>query len=117
MILNFSALLYSIHRDIILASGDSQNDSRELSIDADSGTSPEASSSSLEDPGTPSSHGLPKAATRARRKLNSDEEDSDFVPEEVLAKQRQDKADRTAKKSATEATSSRRPARKEYAST
>ena len=75
VILNFSALLYSIHRDSMSASGDSQNDSRELSIDADPGTSPEASSPSSEDPGTPSSHGLPKAATRARRKLNLDEED------------------------------------------
>ena len=97
------------------ASCDSQNDSREPSIDANPGTSPEPSSSS-EDPGTPSSHGLPKAATRARRKLNSNEEDSDFVPEEVLAKQRQDKADRATKKSASEATSSRRTGRKEYAS-
>ena len=96
MILNFSALLYSIHRDSMSASGDGQNDSRELSIDADPGTNPEANSSSSEDPGTPSSHGLPKATARARRKLNSDEEDSDFVLEEVLAKQRQDKADKAA---------------------
>ena len=55
---------------------DSENNFREQSVEMDSGTSPESSSSS--DPGTPSSHGLPKAATRARKKLNSDEEDSDF---------------------------------------
>ena len=65
----------------------------------DYGTSPESSSPS--DPGTPSSHGLPKAATRARKKLNSDEEDSDFVPEEILAK----KQEKAAKKAANEATS------------
>ena len=117
MILNFSTFLYSIRRDSMSASGDSQNDFSDPSTDADPGTSPDPSTSSLEDPSTPSSHGLPKAATRARRKLNSDEEDSDFVPEEVLAKQRQDKADRAAKKAASEATSSRRLVRKEYAST
>ncbi|KAE8802150.1 hypothetical protein D1007_22012 [Hordeum vulgare] len=31
------------------------------------------------------SHGLPKAANRQRRKLNSDDEDLDFVPEETSA--------------------------------
>ena len=89
---------------------DSQNDLREQSVEMDSGTSPESSSSS--DPGTPSSHGLPKAATRARKKLNSDEEDSDFVPEEILAK----KQEKAAKKSANEATSSRKVVGKTYAS-
>ena len=89
---------------------DSENNFKEQSVEMDSGTSPESSSSS--DPGTPSSHGLPKAATRARKKLNSDEEDSDFVPEEILAK----KQEKAAKKAANEATSSRRAVRKEYAS-
>ena len=52
---------------------DSENNFQEENIVMSSGTSPESSSPS--DPGTPSSHGLPKAATRARKKLNSDEED------------------------------------------
>ena len=42
-----------------------------------SGTDPESSDS---DPGSPSDHGLPPAATYARRKKNSYEEDSDFNP-------------------------------------
>ena len=88
---------------------DSENNFREQSVELDSGTSPE--SSSFSDPGTPSSHGLPKAATRARKKLNSDEEDSDFVPKEVLSK----KQERAAKKSANETTSSRRVVGKTYA--
>ncbi|KAE8785938.1 40S ribosomal protein S5-1 [Hordeum vulgare] len=42
------------------------------------------------DPGIPSSHGFPKDDTRTRRKLNSDEEDLDFVPvESALQKQKQ----------------------------
>ena len=93
-------------------SDDSQDDLREREVDLSPGTSPDAISSCPEEPGTPSSHGLPKAATRARKKLNSDEEDSDFVPEEVLAK----KQDKVAKKSANEATSSRRTVSKVYAS-
>ena len=105
-----SAPLYSIHRVSMSSAEDSENNFREQSVEMDSGTSPESSSSS--DPGTPSSHGLPKAATRARKKLNSDEEDSDFVPEEILAK----KQEKAAKKAANEATSSRRAVRKEYAS-
>ncbi|KAE8820399.1 hypothetical protein D1007_01542 [Hordeum vulgare] len=59
---------------------DSQNDFREQSVEMDSGTSPEKSAS---DPSSPSSHGFPKAATRQRKKLNFDEEDSDFVLEET----------------------------------
>ena len=54
---------------------DSQNDFREENVDMSSGTSPEGSYDDM-----PSSPDLPKAATRARRKLNSDEEDEDFVP-------------------------------------
>lgn len=95
-------------------SKDSENDFREPSVDLEAGTSPEASSSS-EDPGTPSSHGLPKAATRARRKLNSDEEDSYFVPEEVLAKKQQEKKEKAARKATDAATSTKRPVRNEYA--
>ena len=50
----------------------------EVDVDMSSGTDPESFDS---DPGSPSDHGLPPAATYARRKKNSDEEDSDFVPE------------------------------------
>ena len=66
--LNPSALLYSIHRVIMPGSDDSHNDLREREVDMSSGTSPDASSYSSEDPDTPSSHGLPKAANRARIK-------------------------------------------------
>ena len=104
----------SIHMDNMSGSEDSDNDFREQSADMDADTNPEASQSS-KDPGTPSSHGLPKAATRARRKLNSDEEDLDFVPEEILAKKQQEKKEKAAKKAADEATSTKRPVRKEYA--
>ncbi|KAI4999812.1 hypothetical protein ZWY2020_004401 [Hordeum vulgare] len=48
----------------------------------DSGTSLEKTAS---DPSSPSSHGFPKAATRQRRKIVSDEEDSNFMPEETSA--------------------------------
>ena len=59
-------------------SEDSQNREMEEDIEMSSGTDPESSDS---DPGSPSDHGLPPAATYARRKKNSDEEDSDFNPE------------------------------------
>ena len=59
--------------------------SEEPNVDLEAGTSPEQS---FEDPGTPSSHGLPKAATRARKKKDSDEEDEDFQPEEVTSKKK-----------------------------
>ena len=58
---------------------DSQNNFKERNVDMSSGSSPEASSSSYD---------LPKAATKARKKLISDEEDSDFVPEEEIARGR-----------------------------
>ncbi|KAI5013154.1 hypothetical protein ZWY2020_028108 [Hordeum vulgare] len=61
-------------------SEDSENDFREPSVEIDSGTSPQKTNSS---PRSYSSHGLPKAATTQRKKLSSDEEDSDFVPEET----------------------------------
>ncbi|KAI4994332.1 hypothetical protein ZWY2020_029380 [Hordeum vulgare] len=61
-------------------SEDSQNEFREQSVEMDSGTSPEKSASN---PSSPSSHGLPKPSTRQRKKLVSDEEDSDFMPEET----------------------------------
>ncbi|KAI4973267.1 hypothetical protein ZWY2020_028975 [Hordeum vulgare] len=63
-------------------SDDSQNYFREESIEMDVGTSPERTDSN---PGSYNSHGLPKAATRQRRKLNSDEEDSYFLREETSA--------------------------------
>ena len=50
-----------------------------MSVDHDVGTS---LGKSFEDPGTPSSQGLPKAATRAGKKRNSDEEYDEFHPEE-----------------------------------
>ncbi|KAE8769136.1 hypothetical protein D1007_59328 [Hordeum vulgare] len=59
---------------------DSHNDYRENSVEMDSRTSHEKKAS---DPSSPSSHGLPKAATRQRKKLVSDEEDSDFVPHDT----------------------------------
>src|SRR4051812_14634904 len=68
----------------MFGSEDDQNDLREPGIDADPGTSPEARSFASDD--NPSSHDVPKAATRARKKLNLDEEDSNFVPKEILAK-------------------------------
>ncbi|KAI4975410.1 hypothetical protein ZWY2020_049017 [Hordeum vulgare] len=54
----------------------------EPSVELDSSTSLEKTDS---DPGSYSSDGLPKIDTTQRKKLNSDEEDSDFVPEETLA--------------------------------
>jgi hypothetical protein len=67
------------------ASDDRQNRSEEVSVDLDAGTS---LGKSFKDPGTPSSHGLPKAATRARKKRNSDEEYDEFHPEEVTYKKK-----------------------------
>ncbi|KAI5012108.1 hypothetical protein ZWY2020_024242 [Hordeum vulgare] len=64
------------------SSEDSQNDFREESMDVDSGTSPEKTASH---PGTPSYHDTPKASTRSRKKLNSDEEDANFIPEESIS--------------------------------
>ncbi|KAI4987785.1 hypothetical protein ZWY2020_028543 [Hordeum vulgare] len=61
---------------------DSHNDFREQSVEMDSRTRLEKSAS---DPNPPSSHGLPKAATRQRKKHNYDEADSDFMHEETLA--------------------------------
>ncbi|KAE8820577.1 hypothetical protein D1007_01322 [Hordeum vulgare] len=48
----------------------------------DSCTSPQKTAL---DPSSPSSHALPKEATRQRKKLVSDEEDSYFLPEETSA--------------------------------
>ena len=76
---------------------DSQNDLREQSVDMSSGTSPEGSYDDVL-----SSPDLPKAATRARRKLNSDEEDEDFIPEELSKK------DDTAKNTTAAASSSKK---------
>ncbi|KAE8815874.1 Aspartic proteinase-like protein 2 [Hordeum vulgare] len=59
-------------------SEDSQNNFNVTNADMDTGTGPERTPS---DPGTPSSHGFPKAATRSRRKINYNEEDVDFIPE------------------------------------
>ncbi|KAE8777700.1 40S ribosomal protein S5-1 [Hordeum vulgare] len=59
-------------------SDDNQNNFSEPHDESDSSTSPERTPFNL---GTPSSHGMPKASTRSRKKLISDEEDSDFVPE------------------------------------
>ncbi|KAE8784012.1 40S ribosomal protein S27 [Hordeum vulgare] len=64
---------------LMFGSDDSQNISSKPHAESDSGTSLERTPS---DPGTVSSHGMPKAATRSRRKLNSDEESADFVPDE-----------------------------------
>ncbi|KAI5021974.1 hypothetical protein ZWY2020_058704 [Hordeum vulgare] len=58
-----------------------KNNFSEPSVEMDSGTSPERSPS---DPGTPRSHSLPKAATRSRRKINSDEEDVDFIHDKYI---------------------------------
>lgn len=61
-------------------SEDNQNNFTENSPEMDSGTCPERTDC---DPSSYSSHGLPKAATRQRNNLNSDEEDSDFLPKET----------------------------------
>ncbi|KAE8782578.1 type 1 phosphatases regulator YPI1 [Hordeum vulgare] len=63
-------------------SKDSQNDFREPSVEMDPCTSCDNTNS---DPGSYISHGLPKAVTRQTKKLNSDEEDLDFVSEETSA--------------------------------
>lgn len=62
-------------------SEDSQNNLSEPNAQMDSGTSRERTPS---DQGTPSSHGLPKEATRSRRKINSGKEDVAFIPEESV---------------------------------
>ncbi|KAI5012598.1 hypothetical protein ZWY2020_024864 [Hordeum vulgare] len=49
-----------VFKSLAGSSEDSQNDFREQSVEIDSGTSPERTAS---DPSSPSSHGLPKAAT------------------------------------------------------
>ncbi|KAE8770147.1 hypothetical protein D1007_58151 [Hordeum vulgare] len=54
----------------------------------DSRTSPQRTPS---DPGTHSSHCLPKAATQSRRKINFDEEDVDFIPEESVPQKKKEK--------------------------
>jgi len=91
------------------ASDDSENNFREQSGDLDSGTSPEESFDDV-----PSSPDLPKAAIRTRRKLNSDEEDEDFIPDEVPPKSKQDKS---VKDTAAATSSQKKKAiRKEYAS-
>ncbi|KAI5017101.1 hypothetical protein ZWY2020_037479 [Hordeum vulgare] len=63
-------------------SDDSQTDFEEPCVELNLGTSPKKSDS---DHGSYSSHGLPKVSTRQRKKLNSNEEDSDFVREESSA--------------------------------
>ena len=86
MILIHSTLSILFHRvswAVCQVSEDSQNRSEE-NVNLSAGTSPDDSTDS--DPGSPSSHGLPPAATRARKKKNSDEEDSDFQPDEVTSK-------------------------------
>ena len=96
-----SPLLYTLFTGSVMSDPeDSQNDLREQSVDMSSGTSPEGSFDDV-----PSSPDLPKAATRTRRKLNSDEEDEDFIPEELPKKD--DAATSSKKKKAI---------RKEYAS-
>ncbi|KAE8803480.1 hypothetical protein D1007_20711 [Hordeum vulgare] len=59
-------------------SEDSQNNFSEPGAKTDSGTSPR-------------SHGMPKTGTRSRRKLNSDEEDVDFIPEESAPQKQKEK--------------------------
>ena len=100
-----STILYFTRSDMSDAE-DSQNDFKEQSVDMSSGTSPKGSYDDV-----PSSPDLPKAATRARRKLNSDEEDEDFIPKELPKKD-------DAAKSTTAATTSKKKIaiRKEYAS-
>jgi hypothetical protein len=63
---------------------DSQNASGEGSIDLSAGSSPEESYHE----GERSSPDLPKAATRSRKKKNSDDEDKDFVAKEVIPKKK-----------------------------
>ncbi|KAE8771357.1 putative receptor protein kinase ZmPK1 [Hordeum vulgare] len=68
---------------------DSQNNFGEPHVESDSFTSPERTPS---DPGTPNSHGMPKAATKSRKKLNSDEDDYDFVPVEFALQKQKEKS-------------------------
>ncbi|KAE8785786.1 hypothetical protein D1007_40473 [Hordeum vulgare] len=70
-------------------SDDSQDNFNEPHAEYDSGTSPERTPSN---PRTPCSHGMPKAATRSRKKLNSDEEDYDFVLEVSTPQKQKDKS-------------------------
>ncbi|KAE8794210.1 40S ribosomal protein S5-1 [Hordeum vulgare] len=67
---------------------DCHNNFSEPSCEIESGTSLEKTPS---DPGTPSSHCLPKAATTSRRKINSYEEDVDFIPEESAPQKHKEK--------------------------
>ncbi|KAE8770787.1 40S ribosomal protein S5-1 [Hordeum vulgare] len=60
---------------------DSENDFREPTVEMDSGTSPERTSSHSV---APSSHDFPKEAMTFRKKRNSDKEDADFTPEESI---------------------------------
>ncbi|KAI5013145.1 hypothetical protein ZWY2020_028099 [Hordeum vulgare] len=79
--LRFAGLLLSFGLSANMSGlEDSQNDFREPSVELDPSTSREKTDSN---PGSYNSHGLPKATTRQRKKLNSDEEDSDFVLEET----------------------------------
>ncbi|KAE8808290.1 hypothetical protein D1007_15486 [Hordeum vulgare] len=64
----------------MLGADDSQSNFSEPHAKSDSSSSHERTPS---DPRAPSSHGMLKGANRSRKKLNSDEEDSDFVPEVV----------------------------------
>ncbi|KAE8819493.1 nucleolysin tiar [Hordeum vulgare] len=70
-------------------SDDSQNNFNEPHAESYLGTSRERTPS---DPGTSRSHGMPKAVTRSRKKMNSDEEDSNFVPEVPAPDKQKEKA-------------------------
>ena len=100
-----SSILYFTGSEMS-GSDDSQNDFREKNVDMSSGTSPDESNDDV-----PSSPDLPKATTMAGRKLNSDEEDEDFIPKELPKK------DATAKSTAVATSSKKKKViRKEYAS-
>lgn len=66
---------------------DSQNLQGSEDVQVSAGTSPESSSSF--NPGSPSDHGLPPAATRTRKRKNLDDEDEDFVPSEVKSSRKE----------------------------
>lgn len=59
---------------------DSQNMSVSGEVNLIAGSSPMGSSC---DPGIPSSHGLPPAATRTKKRKNSNEDYDDFISSEV----------------------------------
>ena len=70
MILILSIRIYLIHRvclQDVRVRGQPEHVEMEVDVDMSSGTNPESSDS---DPGSPSDHGLPPAATYARRKKN-----------------------------------------------